>query len=621
MPVQFKFRGEKAFRTLLNVSTPCTVLRVKNAIFEQARINPDQTDLQFDDAATGAPFDAKKLMTQDAVVQVVVRRTPIQSLALALPSLEPDTFGNDVVDTPNASFDLAEDLAIDRVVDEHEQIGQGSSSSKSILLQYSRSYRLAASNRAKQREGYDGASSGEEEEFEATEPPPPNYTCHRCGKTGTQEGAHWIWECPTNDDPDHTKKVRTARGVPRDFLRKVTPEEAQELSYGGVTFTLPGHSGHYIFAHEASIEDKKMRLGDTVKEKVVAAFTDGARKIEETLKCPLCNQMFRQAVLVPCCGATFCGDCVTDRLASASVENSRCPGCRKEVFPHQLVANEDIRKQVEKIQQASKAAAIAKEKAENAERAEKEKAELALRPKTLDIKASLKDRVNRPKKHGIAPLEDSTIPIGSDGAVSSSDGNKLSGGGIDPSWEPLGFGAMLSMEQWNEWQRLARIGFTPESSAHFAGWQRHILASLPPPASALPPSAPPASIESLQSWQHAVGEARPATFAPPIDPALCSIPSSEPVKHKKDKKDKKDKKERREKHQLATQTLQTMPIVAASIPIPTDQAAPAKVKKDKKEKKEKKERRERAADHCADDQLASSKRMRATDQPPQVEAT
>jgi len=37
MPVQFKFRGEKAFRGLLNVTTPCTLQRVKNAIYEQAQ--------------------------------------------------------------------------------------------------------------------------------------------------------------------------------------------------------------------------------------------------------------------------------------------------------------------------------------------------------------------------------------------------------------------------------------------------------------------------------------------------------------------------------------------------------------------------------------------------------
>merc|ERR1719379_2760967 len=274
--------------------------------------------------------------------------------------------------------------------------------------------------------------------LEAAEPPPLNYTCFRCGQTGGAPESHWVWECPTNEDPDHVKKVRTARGVPRDFLKKVSSlEEAEEKSAGGVTFSLPGLSGHYIFAHEATLEEKKRRVGDTVKEKVVTAFTDGARKIEETLKCPLCHQMFRQAILAPCCGATFCSDCAIDRLASASVENSRCPGCRKEVYAHQLVANEDIRKQVEKITQASKANTLALEKERELAAAPPEQA------KSCEVDPSLKDKVNKPHKtieNGAAAATGSTAPV-------------QAAPSINPSWQPLGFGPLLSPEQFAEWQR------------------------------------------------------------------------------------------------------------------------------------------------------------------------
>merc|ERR1712194_345596 len=102
------------------------------------------------------------------------------------------------------------------------------------------------------------------------------------------------------------------------------------------------------------------------------------------------GHLFRQATLAPCCGATFCSDCVIDRLAkSDSVENSRCPSCNKEVLAHQLIANEDIRNQVEQIARASKARAIAEQKAK----------ENVNTPKAFEVTASLKDRVNRPKKH------------------------------------------------------------------------------------------------------------------------------------------------------------------------------------------------------------------------------
>merc|ERR1719277_1106835 len=111
--------------------------------------------------------------------------------------------------------------------------------------------------------------------------------------------------------------------------------------------------------------------------------------VEESLKCPICHQLFRQAILAPCCGATFCQDCIMDRLAHSSVDNSSCPGCGKEVLAHQLVANEDIRRQVDKITQSSKAAAIASQKQrEHQERQEQQESRRG--------DASLKDRVNRP---------------------------------------------------------------------------------------------------------------------------------------------------------------------------------------------------------------------------------
>merc|ERR1719356_324892 len=281
------------------------------------------------------------------------------------------------------------------------------------------------------------------------EPPPPNYTCRRCGTTGGKPESHWIWECPTNDDPDHMKKVRTAKGVPRQFLKKVSSiEEGQEQSAGGVTFTLPGHSGHYIIAHQnASYEEQKLRVGDTVQEKVTTAFSEGAKRVEESLKCPLCHQLFRQAVLAPCCGATFCSDCVVDRLHHSSIEHGRCPGCSEEVLAHQLVANEDIRKQVEQVSRSSKAAAVASQKISDS------------REKTTGfvVDLALKDRVNRPRKYAEDAASGSRTLALTDGSVAGAPAHALGA-----NWQPLGFGAMLGVEQFAYWQQAARAGVSPQ---------------------------------------------------------------------------------------------------------------------------------------------------------------
>jgi len=395
-----------------------------------------------------------------------------------------------------------------------------------LLLRYSRSHRLAVGSRERQRSGYID-SEGEDEE-DIREPPPANYTCHRCGQVGGQPESHWIYECPTNEDPDHMKKVRTAKGVPRDFLKKFdSVEEAQEHSAGGVTFTLPGHSGHYIIAHEASYTDRKLRVGDTVQEKVVTAFTEGAKRVESSLKCPLCNQTFRNAILAPCCGATFCSDCVIDRLSHSSTE-SRCPGCRKEVYAHQLIPNEQIRNQVEQVARASRADAVAKEK-------EKEKQAL---PKAFEVPDSLKHRVNHRQKHS----GDDSAPLA------------LTNDAFDQtalaSWSPLGFGPMLSFQQFSEWQRLARGSLPSQAKEPFEDWQNrmreaHLPAMPVAETPALPSHLPdPAntdvllSKEGFEEMQRLMRESKSRAQGPA---ALVE----QKANHRREHKEKKEKKEKR----------------------------------------------------------------------------
>eukprot|EP00929_Paragymnodinium_shiwhaense_P007487 TRINITY_DN111406_c0_g1_i1.p1 TRINITY_DN111406_c0_g1~~TRINITY_DN111406_c0_g1_i1.p1 ORF type:complete len:532 (-),score=114.95 TRINITY_DN111406_c0_g1_i1:106-1701(-) len=502
MPVQFKFRGERTFRSLLNVTTPCTLQRVKNAIYEQARISDQSTDLALEDAS-GDSLSSGALLIADALVQIVVRRTPMQSRAAPMVSLAAAVPVDEVASRE-------EELAIDRIVEAHD-IGAivPASSSSAGVAKYSRSHRLAVDAQSgRQKEGYDLGGSDDDGEAveEVREAPPANYTCHRCGMTGGKPESHWIWECPTNEDPDHMRKVRRATGVPRQFLEKVaTIEEGQEKSAGGVTFTLPGHSGHYIIAHQnATLEEKKIRVGDTLKEKVTTAFTEGASKVAGSLKCPLCNQLFRQAVLAPCCGATFCSDCVVDRLAHTSVEHGRCPSCRKELLAHQLIGNEDIRRQVEQIARASKAAAVAREKVEEA------KAEF------FQVDAGLKDRVNRPQK---AAEDDATGLLAlTDGKNDAKTGSTASATPWkDPRWQPLGFnGAQpLTPDEFLAWQKAVRAGISPSAKVNFEEWQKKMrpMPAIMPPSSSPAPApaslrapAPGMTKESFEEWQRALRE-------------------------------------------------------------------------------------------------------------------
>merc|ERR1719221_1533123 len=164
--------------------------------------------------------------------------------------------------------------------------------------------------------------------------------------------------------------------------------------------------------------------------------------VEESLKCPVCRQMFRQAIVTPCCGATFCSDCIMDRLAHSSADDSRCPGCNGEVLAHQLVPNEDIRTQVEQITRATKANAIAS----TSQPAEK--------PDSL-LSSTLKDRVTRPKKRSADEGAASGMLAIADASTSSGPSTRAAGAAQSsgPFWQPLGFGPMLSPAQFAVWKQ------------------------------------------------------------------------------------------------------------------------------------------------------------------------
>jgi hypothetical protein len=53
-------------------------------------------------------------------------------------------------------------------------------------------------------------------------PPPPNYTCHRCGKKG-----HWKNLCPTNNDTNFVplSQYKNPIGIPKTMLKEAQTEE------------------------------------------------------------------------------------------------------------------------------------------------------------------------------------------------------------------------------------------------------------------------------------------------------------------------------------------------------------------------------------------------------------
>ena len=59
------------------------------------------------------------------------------------------------------------------------------------------------------------------------------------------------------------------------------------------------------------------------------------------LICGLCKELIKDTVIIPCCGESYCYDCIQDHLC----ENEfTCPACKKEnVSPDNLAPNKALR--------------------------------------------------------------------------------------------------------------------------------------------------------------------------------------------------------------------------------------------------------------------------------------
>jgi protein MPE1 len=164
--------------------------------------------------------------------------------------------------------------------------------------------------------------------------PPPGYVCRRCNVKG-----HWIQACPTNDDPDFKPVFQAKRttGIPRSFLKTVEKPEDEEAAKG----VMRNADGEYVQVMPDTKTWEKFQE-KTNASKAQAASADAASKEmrERGLECSIDKRRFVDPVKTPCCGKTYCRECIDNALADGDLI---CPNCGKEeVLMDDLVSDEDM---------------------------------------------------------------------------------------------------------------------------------------------------------------------------------------------------------------------------------------------------------------------------------------
>lgn len=160
----------------------------------------------------------------------------------------------------------------------------------------------------------------------ADKPLPQGYVCHRC-----QQKGHWIFDCPTNDDPTFVPKpkMKKTTGIPRSFLERVDKseilEEDEDGKPKGYMVDADGNRVR-VKADTATWEKEQARQKATAAKKIAAEEQDKELQ-ERGLECSIDHRMFEAPTKTQCCSKTYCHGCIEDALVNNDLV---CPNCGTE---------------------------------------------------------------------------------------------------------------------------------------------------------------------------------------------------------------------------------------------------------------------------------------------------
>lgn len=237
-------------------------------------------------------------------------------------------------------------------------------------------------------------------------PLPPGYICHRCGEKG-----HWIQACPTNNDPnfDNRPKFKRTTGIPRSFLKVVEkPTEVGEDGKidvsklpQGVMYTA---NGEWVIAEpDKATWDKIQEKQSAAAEKAKAAASGDQELRERGLECEIHRGAFVEPTKTPCCGKTYCRDCIENALLDGDL---LCPNCGEQVLLDKLEPDDDMVTKIKAYEEEKKAA----EKAAKEKETSKSPAAAAGTPKDATAPDSTRSPSALPdaKANGATPSASST---------------------------------------------------------------------------------------------------------------------------------------------------------------------------------------------------------------------
>jgi len=158
---------------------------------------------------------------------------------------------------------------------------------------------------------------------------------------------HWIQACPTNDDAayDGKQRIRKTTGIPRSMLQKVDKAEIENLDEDIRQNVMITSEGEYVLAQADKKTWQKFQEQKNATDKAQKNVQRGDQELQELgLECPIDKRMFVDPMKTPCCGKTYCHECIENALLDNDLQ---CPSCQTEnVSLERLEPDEDVKNKI-----------------------------------------------------------------------------------------------------------------------------------------------------------------------------------------------------------------------------------------------------------------------------------
>nr|CAB3265457.1 E3 ubiquitin-protein ligase RBBP6 [Phallusia mammillata] len=340
--IHYKFSSSNEYKNITFDGITISLLDLKRAVMEKQKLKSTELDLHITNAQTLQVYkDESTLIPKNTAV--LVRRIPLGPVRDSKvyivkrhdSSSQAVHTSTKVVQEPEAQPKLSFD-ELTKASNLAEANASEEDKIKAAIHQSTNEYDPSNFYRPPKYGSYKyNVSSTSTASTAAT----PSYVrCYRCNQHG-----HYSMHCPLpKTEVEKVKTMRLATGIPRSHMVEVNKEAKGAMLTSDGRYVVPVMDKK---GYDIGKKEKPPFIPETVKP---VEEEEEDEPIPDELICLLCKDLLVDAVVIPCCGNSYCDDCIRNALLDS--ETHQCPTCHKEnISPDSLIANKFLRQAVNKF--------------------------------------------------------------------------------------------------------------------------------------------------------------------------------------------------------------------------------------------------------------------------------